>query len=80
MKLPAALSVAGLLLNLVGVLLLFRYGMPYRIETRGQIPLIIEQEDPAAKVIERRYRWLGYIGLVMVIAGTALQALGAIYS
>jgi hypothetical protein len=27
---------AGLVLSLIGVLLLFRYGMPYRVRTRGQ--------------------------------------------
>ena len=78
MKLPAAFSVAGLVLNLAGVVLLFRYGMPYKVETRGQILLAAEQEDPAARVTERHYRWLGWIGLVLIIAGTALQALGAI--
>ena len=29
-------TTAGLVLSLVGVLLLFRYGMPYRVRTRGQ--------------------------------------------
>ena len=77
MKLPAALSVAGLALNL-GVVLLFRYGMPYRVETGGKIFRVIEHEDPKAKASERRYRCLGWIGLVLIIAGTALQALGAI--
>src|SRR5260370_372357 len=31
----ATLNVAGLLMNLAGVILLFRYGMPYRVRTGG---------------------------------------------
>ena len=31
----AALNITGLALNLIGVLLLFRYGMPFRLPTGG---------------------------------------------
>ena len=30
---PATFSIIGLALNLVGVMVLFRYGMPYRVRT-----------------------------------------------
>ena len=71
MTTPAALSVAG-------VVLLFRYGMPYRVETGGAIYLAPEQEDASAKGAERWYRVLGWIGLVMIVVGTALQIAGAV--
>ena len=80
MKVVAALSLAGLVVSLIGVLLLFRYGMPYRVETRGRIYRVIEQEDEAAKTVERRYRMLGNIGLALVVVGTLLQAAGACLS
>ena len=38
----ALLNVAGLLANLVGVVLLFRYGMPYRVRTGAQIVAAIK--------------------------------------
>jgi hypothetical protein len=33
-------NVAGLIANLVGVVLLFRYGTPYRVRTEGETPQI----------------------------------------
>ena len=32
---PAIFSIIGLALNLMGVIVLFRYGMPYRVRTEG---------------------------------------------
>lgn len=78
MTTPAALSVVGLVLNLAGVVLLFRYGMPYRVETGGAVNLILEQENASAKAAERTYRVLGWIGLVIIVVGTALQIAGAV--
>ena len=78
MTTSAFLSVLGLVLSLIGVVILFRYGMPYRVETGGAIPLAIEGEDEAAKATERKYRTLGWIGLGMIILGTALQIAGVV--
>jgi hypothetical protein len=33
---PATFSIIGLALNLLGVIVLFRYGMPYRVRTEGE--------------------------------------------
>jgi hypothetical protein len=49
---PAVFTVIGLVLNLVGVILLFRYGMPYRVRTEGNIGRIIQQKDEGAKALE----------------------------
>jgi hypothetical protein len=32
---PATFSISGLTLNLIGVIVLFRYGMPYRVRTKA---------------------------------------------
>lgn len=70
----------GLACNMAGVILLFRYGMPYRVETGGLIGLAAEQEDQEAKKWEPVYKKLGYLGLALVIIGTALQAYGTYLS
>ena len=70
-------TIAGLVLCLVGVLLLFRYGMPYRIETKGRQAIILNKQDEGAKTAESVYRFLGYVGLGLVVAGTFLQIYGA---
>jgi hypothetical protein len=40
------LTIAGLLMNLAGVILLFRYGMPDRISTGGSSMYVSSSTDP----------------------------------
>ncbi|HXS48567.1 MAG TPA: hypothetical protein VN713_00410 [Sphingomicrobium sp.] len=72
------IALAGIGLNLFGVLLLFRYGMPFRVETGGADYIMAEQEDEQAILAERRYRMIGNIGLLFVVAGSALQAMAVL--
>jgi hypothetical protein len=69
-------TVAGLLLNLIGVLLLFRYGMPYRVRTGGADYIQTRQTDQEAIKAERRYNIWGNIGLAFLILGTIAQIMG----
>lgn len=69
----ASLNTAGLLFTLVGVLVLFRYGMPFHVPTGGAIHIILEQVDAQEKQLERKYQIYGYLGLIAVAIGTALQ-------
>ena len=73
-----ACAIAGLLLSVAGVLLLFRYGMPYRVETKGKGSVNLRETDQAEIQEDKRYRRRGYWGLAMVVAGTALQMAGVI--
>jgi hypothetical protein len=72
-----ALNILGLVLNLVGVIVLFRYGMPFHVPTGGAINMILEQSNPAAKALERRYEIVGYFGLIAIVVGTGMQIVGA---
>jgi hypothetical protein len=68
------LNVFGLVANLTGVILLFRYGMPYRVRTGGETFYIASgsaNEDQIAA--ERRYDRLGWLGLIFIVLGTAAQ-------
>jgi len=60
-------------MSLVGVLILFRWGMPFRVPTGGAVSIIIEARDQHALAMERIYTILGYVGLLLLILGTALQ-------
>ena len=54
-------TTAGLVLSLIGVVLLFRYGMPYRVRTRGQPIRVAISSDPRAATLERRMKcWGGW--------------------
>ena len=75
----ASLSVVGLLMNLVGIILLFRYGMPFRVRTDGnQIRWLTGLKNAQIARIERMYSVLGWIGMVLIILGTTSQICGVL--
>ena len=69
-------NVVGIILGLAGVLLLFRYGMPGRVETGGR-PMIVANATREDEAEERKYKWLGYLGLGFTIAGAICGGIGA---
>jgi hypothetical protein len=68
-----ALNVVGLAANLSGVILLFRYGMPFRVPTGGYSFYTTETPDPKVLAAERVYWWLGLLGLGLIVLGTLAQ-------
>jgi hypothetical protein len=73
-----ALNVFGLAANLIGVILLFRYGMPYRVPTEGSSIYVSSKVDPNELAKERRYKRLGKLGLGLIVLGTLAQ-IGAVF-
>lgn len=67
------LNTIGITLSLIGVLILFRYGMPFHVPTNGATYLITEQVDETEKALERSYFRYGLFGLFLVIAGAVFQ-------
>jgi hypothetical protein len=73
------LNVSGLVLDLVGVLLLFRYGMPYRVAGGSQtLKLLTTKLDITVYVTDLWYTDLGQMGLGAVLIGTLLQIWAAV--
>lgn len=73
-----AWTIVGVVLNVTGVILLFRYGMPFRVRRNGQQYLVLGQLDAKDQKVERLYDVLGWVGLATVVVGAALQIIGAI--
>lgn len=71
------LTLVGLALNLVGVILLFRYVLPRRQRTGG-VSINFHGDVPNKELIklERRWDFLSLVGLTCVIVGIAFQAVG----
>ena len=67
-------GLGGIAASLVGVIMLFRYGMPYRVPSTNGDQIVTEQADPEGLKEDARYRRLGQLGLLLVVLGTALQA------
>ena len=63
----------GISLNVVGVLGLFWFGMPFRLPSGGAQFLGTEVR-PARLWLERLYGVLGTIALLFTLAGAVLQA------
>ena len=64
------MTIFGLLLNLVGVVLLFLFGMPFRVATGGTLNI-----DVQVKRIDDLFSVLGWIGLLAILLGTLFQIL-----
>jgi hypothetical protein len=70
---PPVWNILGLVLALTGILVLFRYGMPFHVPTAGHRRLLLHELDPKDIVLEQRYKIHGYFGLGLIVAGTAAQ-------
>ncbi len=67
------LSIIGLMLDIVGVMLLFFFGLGPRFR-RGGTSLLAEPQTDEQKALEFRYDRLGRSGLLILVAGFLLQA------
>jgi hypothetical protein len=73
------LKVIGLLMNLLGTVLLLRYGMPFRVRTDGsQVRWLKEVKNEKIMRAERVHSVLGWIGLTLIVLGTASQVWGTL--
>jgi hypothetical protein len=70
------LSVLGLILNAFGVVMLFFFGMPFRIGLREGEVIVTESVRPEVAKRDAMYRRFGVAGLVLIIVGTFLQIVG----
>jgi hypothetical protein len=65
----------GLVLDIVGVVMIWRYGLPEPLSRKGAIHIIAEQSDQAEKAKAARYHLLSKTGLGLVLVGFLLQFL-----
>jgi len=64
---------AGLVLDIIGALLLWRYGLPEPISRTGAIHFIAEQSDQAEIDKAKRYDRCARVGIALLILGFILQ-------
>lgn len=74
MTLGECLVSSGLALDIVGVLLLYRYGLPSRYPKRTRLVL----HDEPDELGQRRFKRLSGVGIGMLVTGFALQLLGTV--
>jgi hypothetical protein len=68
-----SINCIGLVLDIIGVVVLFKYGLPADVSPGGIIGLALEQTDK--KEAERfiQYQWRSRLGLTAILAGFAIQ-------
>ena len=74
---PAYLNIFGLGLDIIGVIIIFKYGLPADIRRGGITLLATEQTDPEEAANAAKYDRWSMFGLIVLITGFLLQAAGS---
>lgn len=66
----------GLLLDAIGVVLVWRFGLPPEISRHGHSSILLEGVDEAEKRKAQIYDWLSRLGLFLIVLGFIVQIIG----
>ncbi len=66
----------GLTLNIIGTLLIWKFGLPEPISRTGAIHLILEQTDQGEIKRAKRYDRFSLLGVILLALGFLLQLFG----
>ena len=74
MNSAAICNIIGVAANLVGVIILFLFGMPFRVRTGGnQVIFTTSNRNEEIVRTEFWYTVLGWIGLGLIVLGSIFQ-------
>lgn len=69
---PEIVNTLGLALDIVGVLLLFWFGLPPDVSRRGAVGWTLGTDEAEARKA-KRYEWISWTALGLIVAGFGLQ-------
>lgn len=75
-EIGAGISIAGLVFDIVGVGLIFKFGLPPSVSRGGTAALLLEENDARESDKAALFDVLGSVGLFLLIIGFAAQAIG----
>ena len=67
------LQIFGLIADIVGVVMLFKYGLPEIERTGGAEKITTSRVDELAIRLEAKYDCMGKVGLVLIVLGFLMQ-------
>ena len=67
------LSSIGLFLDIIGVIMLFKYGLPSEVSKEGNVMIVLEQTDDEQIKKWKRYNLCSKVALSIIILGFVLQ-------
>lgn len=72
-NLPKIVNSIGLIFDIIGAILLWKYGLPEPISKTGAVYIIAEQTDEVEKELANRYDQYANAGIGLLILGFVLQ-------
>jgi len=78
MLLSKIFSIIGLTLDIIGVIMLFKFGLPSSFDKEGNVFIIAEEQNEMESSNWRKYNCLSIISLVLIIIGFIFQLLSVI--
>ncbi len=76
-------SQIGLIFDIIGVLILFKFGLPSDFDPNKGVSFLVinspEDGDPYVLKKNRKIKIIAYGGLVLIILGFLLQFIGTLY-
>lgn len=75
MTISNILNIIGLSFDIIGVLMLFKFGLPPEINRSGLIAICCEEEDENEKVKAKKYDKFSRIALGLIVFGFVFQLL-----
>lgn len=72
---PTTINTIGLLFDILGAILLWKFGLPQEISRSGSICLALEQENKEEKEKAILYDKFGNFGILLLIVGFIFQAI-----
>jgi len=66
----------GLVVDMIGVILIFLFGISPSLNLKGAVSLIAEQVDEEGKKKAKIYKGLSILGLIFVFSGFLFQFIG----
>lgn len=76
MATSTAINSIGLLLDIAGVIMVWRYGLPEVVSREGAQYVVTGQTDKIEKAKALKFDRLSKVGLCLIISGFALQLIG----
>ena len=70
---PTHINSLGLLLDIIGAILLMKFGIPPKVDRQGHIYLITHGVDEDEIRKAKNYDWWSMFGLVLIVLGFVLQ-------
>jgi hypothetical protein len=72
------LSPVGLVFDIIGAIIIFKFGLPKEISRSGSISLVLEKEDEDEKALAKKYDNYSKYGFYLLILGFILQFISSI--